>query len=124
MIRAPASGAKIKKADYPDVVAIKDGKVAVFEVKSRRETKSIYLEKEQVRKLLTFAERAGGRAYVAVKIPHKGWRFIKAETLDRTPKGRYKVSKDQVNNAPTLAGVLADLGLIKDLTNFLKGNDI
>ena len=120
VMRAPASGAKIRKADYPDIVAIKDGKVAVFEVKSRRETKAIYLESEQIKKLKTFTERAGGISYIAVKIPKKGWRFIKTEELTQTKGGRYRVTKEQINNAPGLPGVLSDLGLIKDLEKFLK----
>ena len=120
VMRAPASGAKIRKADYPDIVAIKDGKVAVFEVKSRKKSTPIYLEGEQVKKLRTFAERAGGISYIAVKIPRKGWKFIKAEELTQTKAGRYRVTKEQIDGAPGLPGVLSDLGLIKDLEKFMR----
>ncbi len=119
VMRAPASGAKIKKADYPDIVAIREGKVAVFEVKSRAKTQTIYLEKEQVHKLLNFTERAGGKAYIAIRIPHKEWKFIRAENLQETKGGKLKVTKQQIIDAPNLAGVLKDLRLIKSLEEYM-----
>ena len=118
VMRAPASGAKIKKADYPDIVAIKDGKVAVFEVKSRAKLTTIYIDKEQINKLINFTQRAGGKAYIAVRIPHKGWKFIKAEELQETKGGRLKVTKKQLTNSPNIAGVLKDLGIIKSLEEY------
>jgi len=120
VMRAPASGAKVRKAGYPDLVAIKDGRVAVFEVKSRRVESTVYLDSEQVKKLRAFAERAGGISYVAVKVPRKGWRFVRAEELTITKGGRYRVTKEQIAKAPGLSGVLSDLGLIKDLEKFMK----
>ena len=121
VLRAPASGAKIKRADYPDIVAIKHGKVAVFEVKSRRELSTIYIEEEQLRKLKTFTERAGGKAYIAVKIPRIEWKFIPIEKLEKTPKGRYKVCKDMIAKSPGLEKVLADLGLLRTLEDYVGG---
>lgn len=109
VMRAPASGAKIKVADYPDVVAIRAGRVAVFEVKARRSKGAIYVSKEQVRKLKEFARRAGGRAYIAIRIPNKGWRFIPVEELEETAKN-YKVSKEAIERAGALPRVLTDLG--------------
>ncbi len=120
VMRAPASGAKIRKADYPDIVAILKGKVAVFEVKARRKRVPIYLEPEQVRKLITFAERAGGKAYVAIKIPREGWKLIRAEELQKTEKGKLKVTKDQITQAPDLKGLLTDLGLTLHLEKYLN----
>ncbi len=119
VMRAPASGAKIKKADYPDIVAIKQGRVAVFEVKSRKKIQTIYIEKEQINKLINFATRAGGIAYVAIRIPHKGWKFIKAQELEETKGGRLKATKEKIERAPGLAGVLKDLGIIKSLEEYL-----
>ncbi len=120
VLRAPASGAKIKRADYPDIVAIKNGKIAVFEVKSRKELSTIYIKEEQLRKLKTFTQRAGGRAYIAVKIPRIEWKFIPIEELERTPKGRYRVHRDTIAKSPGLEKVLADLGLLKTLKDYIK----
>jgi Holliday junction resolvase len=109
VMRAPASGAKIKVADYPDVVAIRAGRVAVFEVKARRSKGVIYVRKEQVRKLREFARRAGGRAYIAVRVPNKGWKFVPVEDLEETSRN-YKISRDALERSGSLAAVLADLG--------------
>ena len=120
VMRAPASGARMRKAEYPDVVAIMKGKVAVFEVKSRAKLSGLYVESEQIKKLLDFAERAGGIPYIAVKIPHREWRFIKVmKRIDEESK-TYKVSKEDIEKAPGIGGVLADLGLMKTLSEYLK----
>ena len=118
VMRAPASGARIKRADYPDVVAIKNGKVAVFEVKSRKSLGTIYLNKEQLRKLREFSERAGGRAYVAVRIPHKSWKFISLQELKKTDSGNYRLDKEVIESAGGVSTVLRDLGLLKPLDSF------
>ncbi|RLG82200.1 MAG: Holliday junction resolvase [Thermoprotei archaeon] len=122
VMRAPASGAKIKRADYPDVVAIYKGRVAVFEVKARSRAGTIYIDEGQVRKLLTFAERAGGRAYIAVRLPHIGWRIIPASALERVKGGRYRLRKDIIEVGEGIAGVLKDLGIVKPLTQYLKSS--
>ena len=119
-MRAPASGARIRKAEYPDVVAIMKGKVAVFEVKSRAKSAGIYIELDQIRKLLDFAERAGGIPYIAVKLPHKEWKFVKVSREGVGESKTYKVSKEDIEKAPGISGVLADLGLIKTLTKYVK----
>ncbi len=120
VLRAPASGARIRRADYPDIVAIRKGKVAVFEVKSRSSVENIYIKEEQVRKLLNFTERAGGKAYIAVKIPYLGWRMIPVSKLEKTPGGRYRLSKDLIISAKGMEQVLTDLGLIKPITNYMS----
>jgi Holliday junction resolvase len=120
VMRAPASGARIRKAEYPDVVAIMKGRVAVFEVKSRAKPSGLYIEPEQIKKLLDFAERAGGIPYIAVKIPHKEWKFVKVVRKEDGEGKTYKVSKEDIEKAPGIGGVLADLGLIRTLTEYLK----
>jgi Holliday junction resolvase len=120
VMRAPASGARIRKAEYPDVVAIMKGRVAVFEVKSRAKPSGLYIEPEQIKKLLDFAERAGGIPYIAVKIPHKEWKFVKVVRKEDGEGKTYKVSKEDIEKAPGIGGVLADLGLVKTLTEYLK----
>lgn len=122
VMRAPASGARIRKAEYPDVVAIMKGRVAVFEVKSRAKPSGLYIEPEQIKKLLDFAERAGGIPYIAVKIPHKEWKFVKVVRKENGEGKTYKVSKEDIEKAPGLGGVLADLGLVKTLKDYLASS--
>ncbi|MFN3268099.1 MAG: Holliday junction resolvase Hjc [Zestosphaera sp.] len=124
VMRAPASGARIKKAEYPDVVAIMKGRVAVFEVKSRASSSGLYIELEQIKKLIDFAERAGGTPYIAIKIPHKEWKFIKISKEGIIKESKtYKVSREDIEKAPGISGVLADLGLMKTLTDYIRGSD-
>ncbi len=121
VMRAPASGSKIKRADYPDVVAIRKGKVAVFEVKSRRKYENIYLSRTQVRKLINFTERAGGKAFIAIRIPHEGWRVVPVENLELMGNGNYRLSKEVIEKAPNLTEVLKQLGFIATLDQYTKG---
>jgi len=123
VMRAPASGARIRKAEYPDVVAIMKGRVAVFEVKSRAKPTGIYIELDQVRKLLDFAERAGGIPYIAVKLPHKEWKFVKVSRESIKENKTYKVSKEDIEKSPGINGVLADLGLVRTLSEYFKGTN-
>lgn len=118
-MRAPASGAKIKRAKYPDVVAIKKGRVAVFEVKSRSKEGSVYVDKEQVEKLLNFAERAGGKAYIAVRISGRGWLFVPVSKLEDAGSS-YKVSKESLNEGMTIEQLEVDLGLVETLDKYSK----
>lgn len=119
VMRAPASGAKIKKAKYPDVVAIRKGRVAVFEVKSRSHEETVYIEREQVLKMIEFAERAGGKAYAAIKISGKDWVFVPAEQLEPTNSG-YRVGKDALTRGLSLDQLEVDLGLRETLSRYFK----
>ncbi len=98
-MRAPASGAKVKRVKYPDVVAIKNGVTLVFEVKTRSKPGAIYIERKQVEKIVEFASRAGGRAFIAVRVlDGRGWRFVPVEELEETRGGNYKVSEEVLEN--------------------------
>jgi len=101
VIRAPASGSKIKKAVYPDVVAIRKGKVLVFEVKRRSELSTIYVPKEQVEKLKMFSERAGGEAFIAIKIPGRDWVFVELKDLEELDD-KFRISKEVLNKGLTI----------------------
>lgn len=95
-IRAPASGAKVRRAQ-PDLVAMKNGVILVFEVKTRRREGHVYIDAGQVEKLLEFARRAGGLAFIAVKIlDGRGWRFVPAGRLSETGGGSFKVGLGEV----------------------------
>ncbi|MEM0453456.1 MAG: Holliday junction resolvase Hjc [Sulfolobales archaeon] len=120
VMRAPASGAKIKKAKYPDLIAIKSSKVLVFEVKSRSKPDTIYISEEQIRKLRDFAERAGGQAFIAVKISGDKWRTVGLEQLERINNNTYKLSKDVLLNSKDLDEVLRELKLLPSLEEYIK----
>jgi Holliday junction resolvase len=95
VVRAPASGAKAKRIIYPDVVAIYQGRVLVFEVKTRSKLEAIYIEGDKVLKLKEFARRAGGEAFIAVKIKGEGWYFIPLEALNYTGK-HYRLDAETI----------------------------
>jgi len=85
VLRGPASGSKVKRLIYPDVVAIYKGRTFAFEVKAFSELRPIYLDARRSEKLLEFAERAGGEAYVAFKHIGSGeWRLVPLSALRRT----------------------------------------
>lgn len=93
VVRGPASGAGVKRRFQPDLIAAKSNVIAVFEVKRVSDpSKPLYIEKSQVEGILEWARRAGGRAFIAVRIPGEGWRFHSVESLELTPRGRFKVA--------------------------------
>lgn len=71
-IRAPRSG----RIDLPspDVIAVKDGRVIVFEVKFR--ASAFTVPAEQLEELKLWKEKAGANAYIGCKISRKGWKFL------------------------------------------------
>ena len=94
VMRAPASGARARRFAVPDLVAIRNGVVLAFEVKTMREERDLYVPVHQVSKLIEFVKRSGGYAFIAVKIVGHGtgWRFIPIDKIEKTPAGNYKVS--------------------------------
>jgi len=71
-IRAPRSG----RIDLPspDVIAVKGGKVIVFEVKFR--ASAFTVPPEQLEELKQWREVGGATAYVGCKIARRGWKFL------------------------------------------------
>jgi Holliday junction resolvase len=110
VIRAPASGSRAKRVFYPDIVAIYKKNILVFEVKARSEPCDIYIEKEKVERLRDFAERAGGEAYIAVKIISLGeWRVVPLDKLWETEEGNYRVSKFTLERSIELEELLGKI---------------
>jgi len=83
VVRGPASGARTRRLFYPDLTAIYKGRVYVFEVKYRRSMNSgaIYVSRDKLERLKEFARRAGGEAFIAVKLPGKGWYLVSSENV-------------------------------------------
>ncbi len=107
VMRAPASGARARRTIAPDVVAVKNSAVMVFEVKSMKKPRTLYLRREQVDRLREFARRAGGAAMIAVRIlDGRGWRFVPVERLEETERG-YKASLDTIDSSLRLRDIVA-----------------
>jgi len=115
VMRAPASGAKARRVFYPDIFAVRysNGKyrVLVFEVKLRKTKEYIFLTGPKVWLLKDFARRAGGEAYVAVKVAdEKKWYIFPIDVLEeqRWEKGvRYVITKQMYQSAKTLSEVIS-----------------
>ena len=121
-MRAPASGAKVKRRAQPDLVAMKNGVIMVFEVKTRRREGHVYIDSSQVEKLVEFARRAGGMAFIAVKIlDGRGWRFVPVEKLSKTRGGSFKAELSEVERGLRLRDleVLASKGF-RSLDEYLS----
>jgi len=119
VIRAPASGSKAKRLMYPDLVAIYKGRVLVFEVKTASSLRDIYIPGRQVEKLLEFTRRAGGEAYIAVKITGTGeWLFVSTDKLSKTSSGNYKLSRSVLGDALKLASLISIVKGVRGLLDF------
>ena len=101
VVRGPASGSKVKKRIQPDLVAIKRGIVIVIEVKSGKPGSPIYIPSHQITAITEFARRAGGRAYVAVKIKGDGWRLHEINSIELTPGGNGKIERPESGIKPS-----------------------
>jgi Holliday junction resolvase len=119
VIRSPASGSKAKNILYPDIVAIYHGKVLAIEAKTVRKERTIYLKEQQVEKLAEFSRRAGGEAFIAVKIVGTGeWRFVSLNSLRET-RG-LKITKAHLSNSLKLEDVISIVKGVRKLDEFAE----
>lgn len=119
VMRAPASGARTRLAAYPDVVAIFRGKIYAFEVKYRRDNSPIYIDKNQLEKLLEFSRRAGATPLVAVKRPNKGWKLIPVDMAKQTNSGGIKIDDEVLDKGIGLDEFIA-MATSASLKKFIK----
>ncbi len=92
-MRAPASGAKVRRAIQPDIVAVRNGFILIMEVKSRRECSTVYVDGKQIEKIKEWEKRAGPNAIAMVAIyagREIGWRFLTLDKAEVTEGGNYK----------------------------------
>ncbi len=115
VVRGPASGGGVRKRFQPDLIALKDGKIAVLEVKRSKEL-PVYLRPEQVLGLTEFAKRAGGKAFIAVKVIREGWIFFKIDNVKTTKRGGFKVE----GRGLTLEGFLSEVLGLRKLTDYMS----
>jgi Holliday junction resolvase len=87
VLRGCSSGGGVRKRYVPDIVAICRGKVLVFEVKYRSKYVPIRIEVEKLKKLIMFAERAGGKAYLLVKYGREPWKVL--DIMERVGREEY-----------------------------------
>ncbi|MEM4663179.1 MAG: Holliday junction resolvase Hjc [Candidatus Diapherotrites archaeon] len=84
VVRVAGSGAS--KYPEPDCLAFRKDKKYAFECKARS-GKYLNIPKEQLESFVEWAKQADLQAYIAWKIPRKGWLFIKPEHLVPRKKG-------------------------------------
>ena len=119
VIRAPASGGGVRHRFAPDLVAIFKGKVIVLEVKYRGKPSSISIQCDKVSKLLEFANRAGGEAYVVIKYAREPWRIMPIKPCNGGSALTYTVN--EVKEASRLEDVVR--GIINvNLISILSSN--
>ncbi len=114
-VRGPASGGGARKIFYPDLIAVRNGVVYIFEIKKRKTENSIYLGGKQVERFLDFYKRAKGvkpdervYAFIAVKIHGKHWRFIPIEEVKKSRSEKsYKIDLKNTNKVLKLRDLLA-----------------
>jgi len=83
VMRSPGSGRRARRFKYPDLVAIRKGRVLLFEVKLRKHRDTIHIPWRQVENLRYASELAGGSAYIAVYIQEeKEWFFFRLGDLE------------------------------------------
>jgi len=117
-IRGPASGAKVKHSVYPDVVAIRNGLVLIFEVKYRRKPEIVYIPQHQIMKIIEFARRAGGIALIAIKIGELGeWRVVPIDKLEVANNMMFKISREVIENSPKLHDYVSAM-ITRKLTSY------
>ncbi len=100
VMRGAASGAGARKRFVPDLVVMRARKVIILEIKYRsKENEHIKIENSRIRNLIEFANRAGGKAYIAVKYGKNPWRFIPLDDLEKLEKDStgIKIKKDNVD---------------------------
>ncbi|MEB2836128.1 MAG: Holliday junction resolvase Hjc [Desulfurococcales archaeon] len=94
VVRGPSSGGGVRRRFQPDLVAARRGVILVIEVKTAREADApVYLDAHKVIAMEEFARRAGGRAFVAVRLRGGEWRFHPLESLQLTRGGNFKVPR-------------------------------
>lgn len=104
VIRSPTSGGATSR-ELPDIIA-GNGKRRMYlaiEVKFTKEL-PLYIRAEQIENLLEFSERFGATPMIAVKMPRREWRFVKADKLDKTARGKmYKLDGHHFASGLTLS---------------------
>ena len=106
VMRAPTSGGATTRA-LPDIVAGNGRVYYAIEVKMKKEL-PIYIREEQVEEIKEFSRRFGAKAFIAVKLPYKEWRFVPVELLSKNGKN-YRVGEEEYLKGLKLEDLLEGL---------------
>ena len=75
----------------PDLLVGNGKRVLAIECKTIRGTKK-YLEPQQIKELMIFAEKFGAEPWIAIKFDYQGWFFVKPSELEKTKNGMPAIS--------------------------------
>ncbi len=79
---------------FPSVDVIAGNGTRTFAIESKAiKSGYVYLERDEIVKLLTFAQKFGARAYVGVRFGKDNWSFLPAGKIGTTEGGKFKVTK-------------------------------
>ncbi len=87
-----AAGSGVSRFPSVDVIASNGQKIFAIESKAIK-SGYVYLERDEIVKLLTFAQKFGARAYVAVRFGKNDWSFLPAGKIQTTEGGKFKVTR-------------------------------
>jgi len=109
-MRSPASGRRSSRIFYPDVIAAKNGRILLFEVKLRKHIDTIHIPKYKVEKLRQLEHITGGKAYIVVRVVEdKRWYCFTLDMIEKQVvdgKERYAITKRQYDKALTLKQII------------------
>ena len=87
-----AAGSGISRLPSVDVIAGNGKKTFAVECKAIK-SGYVYLEKEEIVKLLTFSQKFGAMPYVAVRFAKDDWSFLHAGKIQTTGTGKFKITR-------------------------------
>lgn len=84
VVRSAGSG--LSSNPNPDLIASNGKRYVAVECKGiKGGTK--YLEEEDIKQIVEFANLFGAEAYIGIRFNHEGWYFLIPEDLKKTPNG-------------------------------------
>ncbi|MFA5125619.1 MAG: Holliday junction resolvase Hjc [archaeon] len=99
------AGSGVSPLPSPDVVALKQGKILAFECKAWRGN-YLAIPLVTMNDEINWAKTAGAEFFIAWKIPHEGWLFIKAEHFHNAGKN-FMVSLEEAKKCSISLQLLA-----------------
>jgi len=110
VMRSPASGRKSVRYYYPDIVAIKQGRIIIFEVKMIGDKRALYLPRRQYRKLEWIRRVTGAECYISVYYKDKGkFLFVDLNSYERKSNRYYIWSRRYITEkGKTLSEVVGE----------------
>ncbi len=109
-IRSPGSGRRARRVFYPDIVAIRKGRIILFEVKLRKHRDTIHIPGYIIEKYMELMERTNGEFYIAVKVTNESrWYLFTVDQLEKQEhngRTRYVITVSMFMDAKQLDTIL------------------